>query len=160
MCILSSEQRRLEFERRKKEIAEQQPKVSKSRPRRPTKDGSAPGCADGSDRVPKKRPKKPSLGSGAAVSSMPGATAGLSVKSAERSATDYSLMAEQVLQQLQQLPPVTLQEPEVRINYAVWPMLGSSVFSGEFLYSIDIMLKTIPYKCKYHVRGAEECIFE
>jgi len=91
---------------------------------------------------------------------MPGATAGLSVKSAERSATDYSLMAEQVLQQLQQLPPVTLQEPEVRINYAVWPMLGSSVFSGEFLYSIDIMLKTIPYKCKYHVRGAEECIFE
>jgi len=129
---LSSEQRRLEFERRKKEIAEQQPKVSKSRPRRPTKDGTAAGCADGSgDRVPKKRPKKPGLGSGGAVGGTTGSAAGVTAKNAERSAADYTLMAEQVLQQLQQLPSVTLQEPEVRINYAVWPMLGSSVFSGE-----------------------------
>ena len=138
--IVSSEQRRLEFERRKKEIAEQQPKVTKSRPRRPTKDGTAPGCADGSDRVPKKRPKKPGLGSsGASVGGIPGPAAGLNAKTAERSAADYTLMAEQVLQQLQQLPPVTLQEPEVRINYAVWPMLGSSVFSGELLCSIYMM---------------------
>jgi len=130
-CVLL-EQRRLEFERRKKEIADQQPKVSKSRPRRPTKDGTAAGCADGSDRVPKKRPKKPGLGSGGAVGGIPGTAAGLNAKTAERSAADYSLMAEQVLQQLQQLPLVNLQEPEVRINYAVWPVLGSSVFSGEF----------------------------
>jgi len=126
-----SEQRRLEFERRKKEIAEQQPKTTKSRPRRPTKDGTAAGCADGSDRVTKKRPKKPGMNSGTVGASIPTATAGLTAKTAERSAADYSLMAEQVLQQLQQLPTVTLQEPEVRINYAVWPMLGSSVFSGE-----------------------------
>jgi len=132
--LFQSEQRRLEFERRKKEIAEQQPKVSKSRPRRPTKDGTAPGCAaDGSDRIPKKRPKKPGVGVGASVAGMPGSVAGLSAKTTERSAADYSLMAEQVQQQLQQLPQVTLQEPEVRINYAVWPMLGSSVFSGESL---------------------------
>jgi len=153
MCILSPEQRRLEFERRKKEIAEQQPKVSKSRPRRPTKDGSVPGCVDGSDRVPKKRPKKLVLGSGAAVGSMPGAAAGLSAKTAERSAADYSLMAEQVLQQLQQLPPVTLQEPEVRINYAVWPMLGSSVFSGEFYAVVkDHIVTNVPYlmSCTVH----------
>ena len=135
MC--RSEQRRLEFERRKKEIAEQQPKVSKSRPRRPTKDGTTPGCAaDGTDRVPKKRPKKPGVGSAAGVpagmtAGMLGPVAGLSAKTSERSAADYSLMADQLIQQLQQLPPVTLQEPEVRINYAVWPVLGSSVFSGE-----------------------------
>jgi len=126
-----SEQRRLEFERRKKEIAEQQPKTTKSRPRRPTKDGTSGGCADGSDRVTKKRPKKPGMNSGTVGGSIPTATAGLTAKTTERSAADYSLMAEQVLLQLQQLPTVTLQEPEVRINYAVWPMLGSSVFSGE-----------------------------
>jgi len=38
-------------------------------------------------------------------------------------------MADQVLQQLAQLPAVSLQEPEVRINYAVWPMVGSSLLS-------------------------------
>jgi len=145
--VLLSEQRRLEFERRKKEIAEQQPKVSKSRPRRPTKDGAGSACTDGSDRVPKKRPKKPGLGSGAAMGGTPGSAAGLSGKTAERSAADYSLMAEQVLQQLQQLPVVTLQEPEVRINYAVWPMLGSSVFSGQFSFSVYIMLETVPCSC-------------
>lgn len=143
MHFLSPEQRRLEFERRKKEIAEQQPKVSKSRPRRPAKDGTAAGCADGGDRVTKKRPKKPGLGSSAAVAGISGAATGLSAKTAERSAADYSLMAEQVLQQLQQLPSVSLQEPEVRINYAVWPMLGSSVFSGEFSCSIFTKLTTV-----------------
>jgi len=148
VCVVS-EQRRLEFERRKKEIAEQQPKVSKSRPRRPTKDGTAPGCAEGSDRVPKKRPKKPGVASGGAVGGVPGAAAGLNAKTTERSAADYSLMAEQVLQQLQQLPAVTLQEPEVRINYAVWPMLGSSVFSGEFLCSICVTLKLVQLQILY-----------
>jgi len=147
MCLLLSEQRRLEFERRKKEIAEQQPKVSKPRPRRPTKDGSTPGCADGGDRVPKKRPKKPGFAGGTAAGGMPGPSAGLSAKTTERSAADYSLMAEQLLQQLQQLPAVTLQEPEVRINYAVWPMLGSSVFSGELLHIIYIVLKLCSCKC-------------
>jgi len=131
VCCLA-EQRRLEFERRKKEIAEQQPKVTKSRSRRPAKDGSAPGGVDGTDRVSKKRPKKPGLGASAVVGVVPsGAAVGLGGKASERSAADYSLMAEQVQQQLQQLPSVSLQEPEVRINYAVWPMLGSSVFSGE-----------------------------
>jgi len=147
--FLLSEQRRLEFERRKKEIAEQQPKVSKPRPRRPTKDGSTSGCSEGGDRVPKKRPKKPGFAGGTATTVVPGPAAGLSAKTTERSAADYSLMAEQVLQQLQQLPVVTLQEPEVRINYAVWPMLGSSVFSGEFLCGIYIVLKTVQLQVLY-----------
>jgi len=146
VIYLFSEQRRLDFERRKKEIAEQQPKVSKSRPRRPTKDGSATGCAEGGDRGSKKRPKKPALVSGAAVGGMQGAAAGLNAKAGERSAADYSQMAEQVMQQLQQLPSVTLQEPEVRINYAVWPMLGSSVFSGEFLiYSQSLIYSVLSH---------------
>ena len=45
---------------------------------------------------------------------------------------DYAIVAEQLIHQMQQLPSINLKEPEVKINYAVWPMLGTSLFSGMF----------------------------
>lgn len=44
---------------------------------------------------------------------------------------DYGAISEQLMQLLHQLPPIALQEPEVKINYAVWPMLGTSLFCGK-----------------------------
>ena len=133
--------RRQEFERRRKELAEQQPKVVRPRQRRTLKqEAGAPaaGVGDASDRTPtKKRQKKLTQQTPIGPSSVPsGSAVGVSPvsKTVERSSSgvDYSSMAEQLLQQLQQLPVVSLQEPEVRINYAVWLMLGTSVFSGGY----------------------------
>jgi len=131
--------RRQEFERRRKELAEQQPKVVRPRQRRTIKQEAGALTAsvgDGSDRTPKKRQKKLLQQAAVGPSSVPpGSTVGVSpvTKTVERSSSgvDYASMAEQLLQQLQQLPVVSLQEPEVQINYAVWLMLGTSVFSGK-----------------------------
>jgi hypothetical protein len=97
-----------------------------------------PAVGEGAERTPKKRQKKLALNANMAPGSAPlgMGTTGTSTpgKSTERSGpvVDYTAMAEQLLHQLQQLPAVSLQEPEVRINYAVWLMLGTSVFSGEY----------------------------
>lgn len=139
--MLLIEMRRQEFERRRKELAEQQPKVVRPRQRRPLKQEAgvpAVGVSDASDRTPtKKRQKKSSQQAPIGPSSVPSGTAvgvspGSKVVERSSSGVDYSSMAEQLLQQLQQLPVVTLQEPEVRINYAVWLMLGTSVSSGKY----------------------------
>jgi uncharacterized membrane protein YgdD (TMEM256/DUF423 family) len=128
--------RRQEFERRRKELAEQQPKV-RPRQRRSIKlEAGVSGLSEGADRTPKKRQKKLPLHTNAAPGGAPLAMGAVGTsalgKSAERAGpgVDYSALAEQLIHQLQQLPAISLQEPEVRINYAVWLMLGTSVFSG------------------------------
>jgi hypothetical protein len=156
LCIvfLVVEIRRQEFERRRKELAEQQPKVSRPRQRRTVKQeagsSATPATAlsvtsagnDGSERTPtKKRQKKshqPTPLSANSGNTTPlvgevGVAPTFVCKPADSrlsSGTDYGAMAEQVLHQLQQLPVVSLQEPEVRINYTVWPVLGTSVYCG------------------------------
>ena len=141
--------RRQEFERRRKELAEQQPKLSRPRQRRTVKhdpNTGLPIVADATERVPKKRQRKlqtttPVGGSGTAVGQQGPCSTSLSPgdKGPDRvpPGVDYTLMAEQLLHQLHELSPVLLQEPDVKINYAVWPMLGTSVFSGWFFVFVS-----------------------